>query len=264
MTITDQEIIQLWKNHQKDRGLSDWQAPANLKVIDEPSKMLFRLVTEESHQRIKYSQEQGWHSTSKDMHSILVAIGTVRVSSIIDPEIQKQAHQRLLNQIPREEQGVINQVEYKSSPTPYDLDNLPDEVFSKRGFELELVTEEPPAPDNEALFWEQAKASLDLDKETVTPEPTISIDEMITGMEILLKKLDTEVDFESQTQVELDEIREAYLGKTGHLTNLLRKVRLLSPKQRPKFGQLINIARDEVTKRTTKTTNDTQDSLLIS
>lgn len=45
---------------------------------------------------------------------------------------------------------------------------------------------------------------------------------------------------------ELEQVRVRYLGKKGELTRMLRGMGQLDPKERPRIGQLVNTARDEL------------------
>lgn len=53
---------------------------------------------------------------------------------------------------------------------------------------------------------------------------------------------------ESETMEALNEIRVAYLGKKGELTNLLKSMKDVDPKDRPTVGKLVNEAREELEK----------------
>lgn len=44
----------------------------------------------------------------------------------------------------------------------------------------------------------------------------------------------------------LDKVRVEYLGKNGHLTQLLKSLGTLSPEERPKFGQVVNLAKEKL------------------
>ncbi len=48
------------------------------------------------------------------------------------------------------------------------------------------------------------------------------------------------------SQAELSEIKVAYLGKKGEITQLMKGMKDLSPEERPAFGQLVNDARARV------------------
>lgn len=50
----------------------------------------------------------------------------------------------------------------------------------------------------------------------------------------------------SEDESALDEIRVHYLGKKGALTALLKQLANVSPEDRPKFGQLVNEAKEKV------------------
>ena len=50
----------------------------------------------------------------------------------------------------------------------------------------------------------------------------------------------------SEALDKLNEIRVAYLGKKGELTALLKGMKDLSSEERPKFGQLVNGARNVI------------------
>jgi len=45
----------------------------------------------------------------------------------------------------------------------------------------------------------------------------------------------------------LDSVRVEYLGKNGHLTDLLKSLGKLPPETRPQFGQAVNLAKQELT-----------------
>ena len=44
----------------------------------------------------------------------------------------------------------------------------------------------------------------------------------------------------------LNEIRVAYLGKKGQLTSVLKSMKEVAPEDRPKVGQLVNEAREQI------------------
>lgn len=48
------------------------------------------------------------------------------------------------------------------------------------------------------------------------------------------------------TEAEIEEIRVKYLGKKGELTAILKQMGSLSPEERPKMGQLVNEAKQEL------------------
>ncbi|PKC51640.1 Phenylalanyl-tRNA synthetase, partial [Rhizophagus irregularis] len=48
---------------------------------------------------------------------------------------------------------------------------------------------------------------------------------------------------------ELNEVRVAYLGKKGPITDLLKGMGKLSPEERPKMGALVNTVRENVTEK---------------
>ncbi|MBQ3225320.1 MAG: phenylalanine--tRNA ligase subunit alpha [Oscillospiraceae bacterium] len=50
-----------------------------------------------------------------------------------------------------------------------------------------------------------------------------------------------------QTMPELEEIRVAYLGKKGSITELLKDMKNLSPEEKKTFGQAVNVLKEEVT-----------------
>ena len=50
----------------------------------------------------------------------------------------------------------------------------------------------------------------------------------------------------SEALDKLNEIRVAYLGKKGELTALLKSMKDLKAEERPKFGQLVNDARQAI------------------
>lgn len=50
----------------------------------------------------------------------------------------------------------------------------------------------------------------------------------------------------SENESALDEIRVHYLGKKGALTALLKQLATVAPEDRPKFGQLVNEAKEQV------------------
>ena len=45
---------------------------------------------------------------------------------------------------------------------------------------------------------------------------------------------------------ELEDAKVKYLGKKGELTAILRNMGSLSPEERPKFGAIVNVAKNEV------------------
>ena len=51
----------------------------------------------------------------------------------------------------------------------------------------------------------------------------------------------------SETMKELNDIRVAYLGKKGPITEVLKGMGKLSAEERPKMGALVNVIRDEIT-----------------
>lgn len=53
----------------------------------------------------------------------------------------------------------------------------------------------------------------------------------------------------SQELEKLNEIRIAFLGKKGELTSVLKSMKEVAPEERPKVGQLVNDAREEIEKR---------------
>lgn len=53
----------------------------------------------------------------------------------------------------------------------------------------------------------------------------------------------------SQELEKLNEIRVAFLGKKGELTSVLKSMKEVAPEERPKVGQLVNDAREEIEKR---------------
>ena len=53
---------------------------------------------------------------------------------------------------------------------------------------------------------------------------------------------------DSDTMDALNEIRVAYLGKKGELTNLLKGMKDVDPKDRPAIGKMVNEAREELEK----------------
>lgn len=54
---------------------------------------------------------------------------------------------------------------------------------------------------------------------------------------------------ESQALERLNEIRVAYLGKKGQLTSLLKGMKDVAPEERPKVGQMVNEAREQIEAR---------------
>lgn len=52
----------------------------------------------------------------------------------------------------------------------------------------------------------------------------------------------------SQELEKLNEIRVAFLGKKGELTSVLKSMKEVAPEERPKVGQLVNDAREEIEK----------------
>ncbi|KLV26488.1 phenylalanine--tRNA ligase [Niallia circulans] len=71
-------------------------------------------------------------------------------------------------------------------------------------------------------------------------------------MEDKLKELQAEslTRIESSNDMkELNEIRIAYLGKKGPITEVLKGMGKLSAEERPKMGALVNVVRDEITSR---------------
>ncbi len=71
-------------------------------------------------------------------------------------------------------------------------------------------------------------------------------------MEDKLKELQAEAltRIESSNDMkELNEIRIAYLGKKGPITEVLKGMGKLSAEERPKMGALVNVVRDEITSR---------------
>ena len=50
----------------------------------------------------------------------------------------------------------------------------------------------------------------------------------------------------------LNDIRVNVLGKKGELTQLMKNLKDMAPEERPKFGQLVNTAREEIEKRLTE------------
>ncbi len=46
----------------------------------------------------------------------------------------------------------------------------------------------------------------------------------------------------------LNEVRVAFLGKKGELTNVLKGMKDVAPEERPKVGQLVNEAREAIEK----------------
>lgn len=51
----------------------------------------------------------------------------------------------------------------------------------------------------------------------------------------------------ASTGDELDEVRVAYLGKKGRITQLSQQIRTIPPEERPSFGQQLNMVRQTVT-----------------
>lgn len=69
-------------------------------------------------------------------------------------------------------------------------------------------------------------------------------------MEAQLQELKTEAleKISASTNVkELNDVRVAYLGKKGPITDLLKGMRKLPAEERPKMGALVNVIREEVT-----------------
>ena len=52
---------------------------------------------------------------------------------------------------------------------------------------------------------------------------------------------------EASTVKELNDVRVAYLGKKGPITDLLKGMGKLPAEERPKMGALVNVVREEVT-----------------
>ena len=48
----------------------------------------------------------------------------------------------------------------------------------------------------------------------------------------------------SEALEKLNDIRIAYLGKKGELTSVLRSMKVVSPEERPKVGQMVNEVRE--------------------
>ena len=53
----------------------------------------------------------------------------------------------------------------------------------------------------------------------------------------------------SEALEKLNEIRVAYLGKKGELTNLLKGMKNVAPEDRPKVGQMVNEVREQLENR---------------
>ncbi|AYV67412.1 MULTISPECIES: phenylalanine--tRNA ligase subunit alpha [Niallia] len=71
-------------------------------------------------------------------------------------------------------------------------------------------------------------------------------------MEDKLKELQAEALTRIESSIdmkELNEIRIAYLGKKGPITEVLKGMGKLSAEERPKMGALVNVIRDEITSR---------------
>ena len=69
-------------------------------------------------------------------------------------------------------------------------------------------------------------------------------------MEETLKKLQQEAleKIEASTDLkQLNDVRVAYLGKKGPITEVLRGMGKLSAEERPKMGALVNVIREEIT-----------------
>ncbi|MEG0260804.1 MAG: phenylalanine--tRNA ligase subunit alpha, partial [Lysinibacillus sp.] len=69
-------------------------------------------------------------------------------------------------------------------------------------------------------------------------------------MEEQLKQLEQEAlaKLEAATSLkELNDVRVAYLGKKGSITDLLKGMGKLSAEERPKMGALVNTVRENVT-----------------
>ncbi|CUB05918.1 phenylalanine--tRNA ligase subunit alpha [Marinomonas fungiae] len=56
----------------------------------------------------------------------------------------------------------------------------------------------------------------------------------------------------SDNEAGLDEVRVQYLGKKGALTSLLKQLGNVAPEDRPKFGQLVNEAKEQVQEKMTE------------
>ncbi|SBS33013.1 Phenylalanine--tRNA ligase alpha subunit [Marinomonas aquimarina] len=56
----------------------------------------------------------------------------------------------------------------------------------------------------------------------------------------------------SENEAGLDEVRVQYLGKKGALTSLLKQLGNVAPEDRPKFGQLVNEAKEQVQAKMTE------------
>lgn len=55
----------------------------------------------------------------------------------------------------------------------------------------------------------------------------------------------------SENEAGLDEVRVQYLGKKGALTSILKQLGNVAPEDRPKFGQLVNEAKEQVQEQMT-------------
>lgn len=62
---------------------------------------------------------------------------------------------------------------------------------------------------------------------------------------VLLKQAQSDIDT-TQSLAELDQVRVNYLGKKGAVTALLKSIGTLSSEDRPKFGELINQAKEQI------------------
>ena len=68
-------------------------------------------------------------------------------------------------------------------------------------------------------------------------------------MKELLEKIRREAEqkiADSESTESLDDVKVSILGKKGELTMLLKGMKDLSPEERPKFGQLVNQAREQI------------------
>ena len=67
----------------------------------------------------------------------------------------------------------------------------------------------------------------------------------MTQLQQIIAKAQTEINNATQLQ-SLDDVRVLYLGKKGELTELLKGIGKLDPKQRPEAGAAINVAKQEI------------------
>ncbi|HWJ77825.1 MAG TPA: phenylalanine--tRNA ligase subunit alpha [Niallia sp.] len=66
----------------------------------------------------------------------------------------------------------------------------------------------------------------------------------------------------SENMKELNDIRVAYLGKKGPITEVLKGMGKLSAEERPKMGALVNVIRDEITSHIEKKQKQLEEALV--